>query len=192
MSKTEAMALDERLIKAIAHPLRQRILERLNQVEASPTNLADQLGERLGNVAYHVNVLKETGAVELVDTRQVRGAVEHIYRATARPLFDDEHWARLPLSLRRQLFDLNLQQVWEHIVEAAQRGGLDDPKTHISWTALDLDRRGTEEMAELLMATLERALEIHAESAGRLTGVEEADRLTERTELTMMHYHRPR
>ena len=181
-----------RLIKAIAHPLRHRILIQLNERQASPSVLAKDLGEPLGNVSYHVKILLENDVIELVDTKPVRGAIEHIYRATARPFFDDEHWARLPLSLRRAIFDASLQKAWEHVVEAAKDDGLDDPETHISWTPLDLDARGYADVVALMADTLERVLEIQSEAAGRLAEQSPADRETERTELTILHYHRPR
>jgi DNA-binding transcriptional ArsR family regulator len=181
-----------RLIKGLAHPLRHRILIRLNERQASPSVLAKDLDEPLGNVSYHVKILLENELIELVDTRPVRGAIEHIYRATARPFFEDEHWTELPVSLRRALFDPTLQKAWEHIVTASKNGGLDDPETHISWTPLDLDRRGYEEMVALLAETLERALAIQSDAAGRLAEQDPEDRETERTELTVMHYHRPR
>jgi DNA-binding transcriptional ArsR family regulator len=181
-----------RLVKAMGHPLRHRILVRLNERQASPSTLAKELDEPLGNVAYHVKILLENDAIELVETKPVRGAIEHIYRATARPFFDDEHWARLPLSLRRALFDETMQKAWEHVVEAAEGSGFDDPRVHVSWTPLDLDREGYEEVANLLAEALDRALAIHAQSSGRLAEFPEAQRESERTELAIMHYHRPR
>jgi DNA-binding transcriptional ArsR family regulator len=95
--------VDPRLAKALSHPLRQRILEHLSSVgEASPTELARALDERLTNVAYHVRVLLELGTVELVRTRRVRGALEHHYRAIARPWLDLPQWSELAAPLRRQ------------------------------------------------------------------------------------------
>ncbi len=192
MDKDGQTAAETRLAKALAHPLRFRILIKLNERAASPSDLAGQLDAPLGNVSYHVQVLLAQGAIELVGTRPVRGALEHIYRATARPFFDDAHWAKLPLSVRRQFQDQALQGVWEHLVEAFEAGGLDDPQTHISWTALDLDPAGYEQMVELLGQTLDRALEINAESANRLAGLAEDERQTNRTELSILHFHRPR
>lgn len=192
MASHEQTSAETRLIKAIAHPLRFRILVKLNEGPASPSNLAEQLDEPLGNVSYHVQILLQQGAIELIDTRPVRGAVEHIYRATARPFFDETHWAKLPVSVRRQFQDSTLQGVWEHLVEAFDTGGLDNPKTHVSWTNLDLDERGYDEVADLLDETLERALAIQAEAASRLRDVPEGERETERTELSVMHFNRPR
>jgi DNA-binding transcriptional ArsR family regulator len=76
--------------KAIAHPLRAAVLERLSDREASPIELAREMGEPLPNVAYHVRELHKLGAIALVRQRQVRGAVEHTYTATVRILLRQE------------------------------------------------------------------------------------------------------
>jgi DNA-binding transcriptional ArsR family regulator len=77
--------LDPRLIKALSHSIRIRALEVLNTRIASPSELAKELGEPLGNVAYHVKILEENDAIELVRTAPVRGALEHFYRASVDP-----------------------------------------------------------------------------------------------------------
>jgi DNA-binding transcriptional ArsR family regulator len=197
MSPTQAQSpaddrvgVDPRLIKALGHPLRQRILLVLGEGVASPSELSKQLGEPLGNVSYHVKILGECEAIELVRTMPVRGAVEHFYRATVRPHFNDEHWSKLPLATRRALFDNSLQEIWSHLVAAAEVGGLDDVQNHITWTNLELDREAYEAMAELLTGTLERAMDLHAESAARLAELSPDERESHRTELAMMHFHR--
>jgi DNA-binding transcriptional ArsR family regulator len=86
--KSNEATLDRRLIRALGHPVRVRALEVLNVRVASPSELAKELGEPLGNVAYHVKILEENDAIELVRTAPVRGALEHFYRAKVRPWFD--------------------------------------------------------------------------------------------------------
>jgi DNA-binding transcriptional ArsR family regulator len=75
---------DPRLEKALAHPLRVRILADLERRTSSPRELSDELGEPLGNVSYHVRQLAGLGLVKLVKTTPRRGAVEHHYRASTR------------------------------------------------------------------------------------------------------------
>jgi DNA-binding transcriptional ArsR family regulator len=194
MSPTQVQAtsvgVEPRLIKALSHPLRQRILHSLGEGVASPSELSKKLGEPLGNVSYHVKILSECKAIELVRTAPVRGAVEHFYRATTRPYFDDDHWADLPLSARRALFDNSLQAIWSHLSAAAEAGGLDDPQNHVSFTTLDLDDEAYEAMAEQLRITLERALELQAEAANRRAALPPEEREAHRTELAIMHFHR--
>jgi DNA-binding transcriptional ArsR family regulator len=67
--------------KAAAHPLRATILEALGRRVYSPNELANEPGERLGNVSYHVKALRDLGMIKLVDTQPRRGAVEHYYKA---------------------------------------------------------------------------------------------------------------
>ena len=189
MSKTKAGLRESRMMKALSHPLRHRILEELNEEAASPSDLSVKLGEPLGNVSYHVKALAKLDAIELVGTKPVRGAVEHFYKATMRPFFEEAQWSELPVSIRNQIVDSTVRQAWEHLVEGANAGGLDDPKTHVTSTPLDLDPAGYEEMTALLAETLERAQRIHAESAGRREKGDDAG--AERTELTIFHYHRP-
>lgn len=79
----------QRLARAFAHPLRVRILASLNEEEqASPYELAKTMDEPLGFIAYHMQTLEKAGLIELVDTKQRRGATEHFYRAVP----EEETW----------------------------------------------------------------------------------------------------
>ena len=71
-------------IKALTHPLRQRIFERLVLEPASAKQVAKQLGEKPTRLYHHVNTLEKAGLIKLVETRQRRGATEKIYTAVAR------------------------------------------------------------------------------------------------------------
>lgn len=72
--------------RALAHPLRQRLLFALGQRPATISQLASSLGSHKGNVAHHLKVLHEAGMVEVAETRQVRGGTERYYRRAARRL----------------------------------------------------------------------------------------------------------
>jgi len=74
----------ERLARANTHPLRVSILEVLSLDGGrtlSPTELSRELQAPLSTVNYHVTELRNSGLVKVVDEQQVRGAVEHFYRA---------------------------------------------------------------------------------------------------------------
>lgn len=183
---------DQRVMKALSHPLRFRILVVLNQKVASPSEIAAELEEPLGNVAYHTKILADNGAIEQVRTAPVRGALEHFYRAQIRPWFDDELSAELPDSIRRVLFGEIIQYIWDDVVAAGEDGGFDDPETHITRSHLDLDEDAYREMVDLLNSVVDRALELHAEAAPRLAALdpEERKRTTRRTALAIMHFDR--
>jgi DNA-binding transcriptional ArsR family regulator len=174
-------SVDTNQMKALAHPLRQRILMELNRRVASPSELAEEIGEPLGNVSYHVRMLVDLGCIELVSTTPRRGALEHHYRATVRPLLEDDTWASLPVATRRALMGDVLAEVSGSVAAAADAGAFDEANVHVTKDPLTLDEQGWREMAELLAETQERAAEISAESASR--GGEIVD-----TWLSIMHF----
>ncbi len=72
------------LARANTHPLRVSILEVLNLDGGrtlSPKDLSHELQAPLSTVNYHVTELAKAGLVEIVGEQQVRGAIEHFYRA---------------------------------------------------------------------------------------------------------------
>jgi DNA-binding transcriptional ArsR family regulator len=145
-----------------------RILQRLFDAgEASPSELADALEEPLGNVSYHVRVLRELDCLELSRTEPRRGALEHFYRATVSPWLSDEQWARLPPAFRHSTTAQTLAKTVEAAVEAGGRGAFDEPEGHVSRIALEVDEAGRDEIAALLDETREAALRIHAASVRR-------------------------
>lgn len=78
------ISIDQRLAKALSSPLRARALALIAEGVASPKAIADELGLDVRGVAYHVRVLRKLGCIELAETRQRRGAIEHIYRVVDR------------------------------------------------------------------------------------------------------------
>ena len=78
------VSIDQRLAKALSSSLRARALALIAKGVASPKAIAAELGLDVRQVAYHVRVLRELDCIELVETHQRRGAVEHIYRVTER------------------------------------------------------------------------------------------------------------
>jgi DNA-binding transcriptional ArsR family regulator len=188
MARTKTKKSSEsKVFKALSHPLRMKLLAILSEREASPTELATELGEPLGNVAYHVKTLAELDCIELVRTTPRRGAVEHHYRATVRAFLTESQWERLPETSRRSISASRLSEIWTDAAAAIKSDTFDSrTDRHLSWTNLVLDEQGWEELSEMLSDTLDRALALQAEVAGRLAndGTEKA--LS--AKLVMMHY----
>src|ERR1700712_2274191 len=158
---------EARIAKALAHPLRARILQRLGERVASPGDLAAELGAPLGVVSYHVRMWRDYDCVELVRTEPRRGALQHFYRATARPNLDEEQWRTLPSGLRRELSGETIQGLVDDLGQAADAGRLEDPEVVLSRTPLELDERGWKKLNKLMAKTLDQALAIAAESSTR-------------------------
>ena len=179
---------DKNLVAALSHPLRIRILDVLLQRVASPREIAEDLGAKVGDVSYHVTKLRNLGAIELVRTEPRRGTLKHFYRAVTRNYIDDEHMKHIPLAVRRELFGSVLNDVIVRLREAAAGTGFDRPDAHVSSTPLDLDVQGHEEVVALLTATMDRAMVIQSECLGRRSSGESPEDERIRTEMTLLHY----
>jgi DNA-binding transcriptional ArsR family regulator len=165
---TAELGVDQRLVKAIGHPIRMRALTLLNERVASPSEISKELKEPLGVVAYHVRILEELECIELVRTEPRRGALEHYYRALRRPWLDDEQVKHIPASLRRSLAGSVFAQLTDDVAAAGRGEGLDRDNHWMARTPLVLDETAWEELGQMLQTVLDRALELQAESIGRL------------------------
>ena len=145
-----------------------------------------ELDAPLGVVSYHVRMLRDYDCVELVRTEPRRGALQHFYRATARPNLDEDQWRTLPSGLRRELAGETIQELVTDLAASADAGLLEDPDIVIERTPLELDDRGFKKLNKLLAKTHEQALAIAAESAARLN---EGDGGIP-TELAVLHFKR--
>lgn len=89
----ERRAATVREAKALAHPLRLRILRLCGQQELTNKQLADRLDRDPGTVHYHVRQLADTGFLEQAPVRTgSSGALEKPYRSTGR-----SWWLSTPL-----------------------------------------------------------------------------------------------
>jgi DNA-binding transcriptional ArsR family regulator len=165
---------DPRYVKALAHPLRIRLLAMLEEQSASPVQLAAKVDASLGTVAYHVRTLFNLGLIELVGTRQRRGATEHYYRALEHPRFTDEAWDQLEPIAKQRLLSAMLRQIGDYANRSAAAGGFDRADAHITRTALKLDMRGWSELAAATKRWLEEVAQIEQEAHQRLLAEDEA------------------
>ena len=169
MKRETASAVDSRMAKALAHPLRVQLLAALNEGVASPNELAKKLNEPLTNVSYHVRMLHDLGCIELVETEPRRGALEHYYRAIVRPFFADKDWKKLPKNARGSVSDATLQLVWEDAADAIKTGLFDErDDRHLSRSVLCVDDKGWDDLHDLLAETLDKAMQIQADAASRV------------------------
>jgi len=188
-TRTSPEGITQKLAKALAHPLRMRILTSLHDGISSPNQLSQELGEPLGNVSYHVKTLLEFDCIELVKTEPRRGAVEHFYRATERAFLSDEDWAKIPLSARKGITGAIVGTIGEDVGRAMVEGTIDKrTDTHISRTPLLLDEQGWSDLTAILADLLERANTIQSESAARLNK-DKGESIN--TKLAILHFETP-
>jgi DNA-binding transcriptional ArsR family regulator len=180
---------DAQVAKVLSHPLRPQILDILAlRGEASPNEIASELGVPLGTLSYHTRLLRDAGWIELVREVPRRGAVEHFYRAVVRPWIDDAQWEKLPLGVRRRLASMTVGQVLRAASGAAAAGGFDESAAHVDRLPLELDDEGWSELSEVLAGTLDAATQIQERSNERRAG-REPDAVRP-SELAILHYAR--
>lgn len=87
---TPAGAPLDRVLRALNHPIRRRILRALVDGTGSATTISQKTGIELSLVSYHLSqvLAKECDIVELVETVPKRGALEKFYRLKFHALSD--------------------------------------------------------------------------------------------------------
>jgi DNA-binding transcriptional ArsR family regulator len=163
--------IDQRLVKAIAHPLRVRILEVLSDRVSSPNRLSETLEIGLSDVAYHTRALDKCGCLHLVDTAQRRGATEHFYKATPDSFLGNPAWRGVPSAILPGVSGATLQTFIDKAAAAMQAGTLDGrADTIFRWLPLLLDQLGWDEVVAIMEETTDRVLAAHLRSQDRLSG----------------------
>ena len=71
-------------IKALADPLRQRLLREFAQTPQTTKQVAHALKENPTKLYHHVETLAQAGLLKLVRTQQKRGTTERYYQAAAK------------------------------------------------------------------------------------------------------------
>jgi DNA-binding transcriptional ArsR family regulator len=169
--------IDQRLVRALSHPLRVQILELLTDRVASPNWLSEKLDASLSHVAYHTRALDKCGCLVLVETAQRRGATEHFYKATPDAFVGDRAWRGVPRPMLSGVSGATLQTFIDKAVDALETGTLDGREdTIFRWMPLLLDRRGWKEVVAIMERATEQVLAAHLRSQDRLseTGAKDA------------------
>ncbi len=169
MKREPSDSIDPRLVRALGHPLRARILEILTERSASPTWLSDHLEKPLSHIAYHTRTLDECDCLDLVDTSRRRGATEHFYKARPGSFIGGRGWRKVPRSVRGGVVGAALQTFMDRAVSALEAGTIDRrEESVVGWMPLHLDRRGWEEVTAIVEEATDEVLVAEKKSRARL------------------------
>lgn len=167
--------VDVRVVKALAHPTRVRILGLLRGRElVSPIELSTELGMPLGTVGYHVRRLEELGFIELAKETKRRGATEHHYRA--RTLLDEPADATVR---PRAVGDAGAAalRIADEVQDALARGGFDTVAALTVRRLVTLDGRGRAALRAAARSWEQALARIERESGRRLAAAQAAPRM---------------
>ena len=152
----------------LSHALRGRCWYALAERTMSPKELADDLGAPLSDVSYHVRVLRELKAIELVRTEPVRGAVAHYYRSVERPQISNQEIETM--SPKDIISDATriAQMSFADLGRSLDTGKLAERPEHAAIRyPMDLDEEGWAKVAGLFEGLMEDLYEAQAESDER-------------------------
>ncbi len=180
---------DPSLAKALAHPLRTRILAVLENRTASPSEIAEELDAPLGVVSYHVRRLHALRFLKLVKRVPRRGAVEHYYTTIAGPRITNEAWGSTPVIVKEAMVRAALQEVGASVGEAADMGGFDAGEAHLSRSPVTVDEQGWKALARELDGLVGRIQKIEADSRKRLASNDHQDE--QRATVVLMLFNSP-
>lgn len=162
----------------LAHPMRTRILDVVNEEPMSPVRFLDEgfspmtFNKRqtgLSYISYHFRALEKAGCVEVIETRPRRGATEHIYRGCSRVFFSDAEFEALPFEKRQQLSQSSFQGLVARTDGAIRSGTFDRrAERHMTWRGGEVDQQGWEEILEIYAEAFVAAEEARERAALRL------------------------
>lgn len=167
----EQEIIDQRLVRALGHPLRVRILDLLTEEVLSPNELTKFVDASLSHVSYHVRVLEENEAIELVDQKRRRGAIEHFFRATAESFVGSPKWRRVPKLFLGSIAGASLQSFISKSIKAMRAGKFNSEDSAFVWMPIVVDDQGKAEVADLRESTTEELLAIQVRSQKRLARI---------------------
>jgi DNA-binding transcriptional ArsR family regulator len=159
-SRYKVSERDTALAKALSHPVRLQALKILDERVASPSEIAEELGLPVSNVAYHVRALLQLECIEEVATRPVRGALEHLYKAVRRPA--------IPGAARAQIAGAVFAETLRDARASLEAGVFEQAsERQLSRTELELDDEAWQALNERVNALKAEAQELQAASDKR-------------------------
>jgi DNA-binding transcriptional ArsR family regulator len=173
-TESEGMEKAREVMRILAHPCRVHALHILNQREASPKELAHEVGISVQKMAYHIRELRKGGFVRLVKTEPRRGSTEHFFRGTRQAMFSEEDWSQVPEPMRAAIVGMELR-VTGQLLERSMRSGLFErlSSRHHSLQQARVDEKGWNACMQVLMEAMSSIDRLCEESEARLEEVGE-------------------
>jgi DNA-binding transcriptional ArsR family regulator len=164
-------------VRALADPLRFRLVQALVNDELSVSGLADAVGAPVTRLYHHVQLLLEAGLIEEAGRVRRRGVEERIYRAVARDFRMDGSLLEMEagqdrtpeslIKLVRSVLGGALQQLTEGIRNREVEPGRSGRGMILQEQELNLSAKGFEALAKELPVWLEEFVRRQGKKRGK-------------------------
>jgi predicted transcriptional regulator len=167
-SQTGKVELGDELALVISHENTVKALVYLVEREGSPKEIGEAIGISTSTASHHVKKLRDLNLVELVEEREVGGAIQHIYRAVVRPIIATEVWDKLSIT-ERQCYSIWILRMVLADASASFSAKLFDlhSERHLSRTPMVVDESGLGEVSSILDRALNELIQVEANSTAR-------------------------
>lgn len=164
-------------VRAVADPLRFRLVEALVARELSVAGLAEEVGAPVTRLYHHITLLLEAGLIEEVRRVKRRGVEERIYRATAREFrmsgslldmeAEDGESVEDLIKLGRSVLGTALDELTAGIREGAVRPNTTGKELILQDRTLELSPAGMAALSKELPEFLEEFAKRHKAARGK-------------------------
>lgn len=167
-SQREHIELGEELALVISSEITVKVLVYLVERVGSPKEIGIKLGIGTSKASHHVKKLERLKLIELIEEKEVGGAIQHFYRAIVRPIVSNEHWGKLSVA-ERQRYSVWIARMLLTDMSNAFNAGIFDafPTRHFSRVPMVVDEKGLAEVAEIQNRALNELIQAEVASAER-------------------------
>ena len=155
---------DPVVIRALAHPLRRAVLSALRDRVASSSELAEEFGESLPKLSYHVRQLAAVGLLDLVEERPVRAVKERFYTAAGRTHVSADVFDSLPDELKTSLVASWLSDTQRQLSRQLQAGSLASTSGRLNRGSFLLDGPSQRRLGKAIDGVYQLALQLEEKS----------------------------
>ncbi len=171
-TKAKPSSASTSLTTISSHGVRLRCWAELAKRVASPKELTETLGPELkvtlSDIAYHVRVLRDIGAIEMVRSEPRRGATENFYRTVVRPHLTEDDLREMSTEEAESGAAITIQFCFAAIERALSSGTMVGRPDHtMMYFPTQLDAQGRRDAYEAAEAYVEAIFTAQDESAAR-------------------------
>ena len=168
LAREQREEFEARIAKALGHHFRVRIMEILNERDASPSEVARKIGKKPENLNYHFKVLADLECIEMVDVIPASGRPRKVYRSLQSTMFADLAWSALSRSQREGISKTMLQNALRRVGDALDAETFDRKEDrHLSHQTVSVDWPGWDEIRALMAETMNSIAKIANRAEGR-------------------------